>query len=153
MDTFSDVLARLKFDRGQWETTIRTPCWPEPIDVRITADEAGLTPYQKRVLELILGHSNNLKELVEEPIFQSCVEFAGETFETLDDDCNFVEFEFPTLSRPSDIWPLIDNPAIDIPENADGDQIKFEIVFYREWDLEHCSLHVRFCDFEVVEVD
>ena len=102
---------------------------------------------------MILSHSINLKVLVEEPVFRYCVDFAGETFETLDDECNFVPFEFPMVSEPSEIWPLIDNPTIDIPESGDDDQVEFDIVFHCRWDLEHCSLRVSFCNFKVVDVD
>jgi hypothetical protein len=148
MDAMSDILARIEHDRGCWRTIARLRCWPEPIEIGMFADDSGPTPYQKKVLQAILDHQTDLKSLIERPAFEFCKQFAGETFGSLDDDCNFIDFEFPALTEPAEIWDLIDAPSIDIPDFGDPQHIEFEVSFHCRFDIEH-GMNARFVDFRV----
>jgi hypothetical protein len=151
MDTISDVLARLKCDRGQWEATVHIPCWPEPLEVWMTSEEAGPTPYQQSVLELILNHPTDLKSKLTAPLFESCREFAGETFLAIDGECNFTPCTFPELTEPSQIWDWLGKPVVDIEDQSDTDDVEFDFIFSCKWDMEH-YLRVTFSNFQVADI-
>ena len=151
MENLNDVLARLKYDRGQWEAILSVPCWPDPIEVWLPAEESGPTSYQRSVLDQILNHPTDLKSRLTTRLYEYCREFVGETFEALDDECKFVPFTFPELAEPLRIWDLVDSPAIEIEEGRESEVAEFDLIFSCKWDIEH-RIRARFTNFEVTDV-
>lgn len=149
--TVSNILGRLQRDNNLWRVSVDLPCWPgEPIELWMFAGDSGPTAYQRRVLEAILQWPIDLKPQVERAAFEQLRQYAGEVFESLSNDGEFVPFEFPELTKPSQIWSLIDLPSIDIPDVGSDDVIEFKLSFWSNFDMEH-AFSLEFEDFRIAE--
>jgi hypothetical protein len=136
-----------------WCGTAFLPCWESELDIHIDPDEDRITPRQIAVLRELLNHPEDIRPEFERALFDYYQAEVDGSYCEYDSDAKPIPGSGPPkLTKPSQIWSLIDGPEVYIKSFfRTASAIEFELSFCCEWDPEH-GLGVLYQDWHPVEI-
>ena len=131
----------LKYDAEceWWEGEKRLSWLGEPTVLRLYADASGPSPTQLRLWKQIVERRGSLRSQLEATLADY---YNREVFGQLDvaDVLDWFEgntVPAPELTKPADIWKLVDCPSIAIEAMDHREPVRFAVEFACDWDHEH----------------
>jgi hypothetical protein len=143
------LLRDFQFIDPTWEGRAFVPFWGSELDVSIDPRDDGITPRQLTILRAVLGHLHDLRPEFERALFAYYQADVDDTYCDYDEHGQLISS--PKLTKPSQVWKLVDEPVVCIPSYfRTPSAIEFELSFNCEWDPEH-GLGVLYRDWQPVE--
>lgn len=147
----ADALRAFQFVGPCWSGRAAVPCWGrKELAINLYPEDADLAPRQLEVLRAVLRHPHDLRPTFERALFAHYKAEVERSYSAYDPVAHrdVPDSGPPTLSRPSEVWSLIDEPEVYIHRHFRTPlAVEFELSFNCEWDPEH-GLGVRYQDWQ-----
>lgn len=145
------MLRNFRFVDPTWDGTAFVPFWNSDLDISINPIDGAISRRQLKVLRAILDHATDLKQEFERALFDYYQADVDGSYASYDDQGPIPGSGPPKLTKPAQVWKLIDDPVVSIPSYfRTKSAIEFELSFNCEWDREH-GLGVRCRNWRPVE--
>ena len=130
------LLRDLEFVDPSWEGRAFVPSWDRELQVSIRPGDEGITPRQLTVLRAVLGYLQQLRSEFEWALFAYYRADVEGSYCSYDEHGRPIPGSGPpSLSEPSQVWGLIDEPAVCIPSYfRTPSAVEFELSFNCMWD-------------------
>src|SRR5689334_2534909 len=133
----ADALRAFEFVGPCWSGWAALPCWGgKELAINLYPEDADLVPRQIEVLRAVLRHPQDLRPAFESALlahYKAEVEGSYSAYDPVAQR-GVPDSGPPTLSTPSEVWTLIDDPAVYIHWHfRTPSAVEFELSFNCEW--------------------